>query len=275
MSNYHLRDKTLSLKGKGMLSMMFSLPDEWDYSVNGLTAICAESKHTVEGILGELKEKGYLTIEKKYPGETESGRFEYIYNIYEYPQRQCDEKIQDVVKQEPKNRVLEQEPKKQGLEIQGIENCPQLNTNISNTNKLNTKEKKSGKEKPSTFSPTSMLEESNLSDDVKAKMHEWLDYKKQIKNPYKSEIGFRKLLNKVSSMCEMYGANAVMDLIDVSMSNGWKGIIWDRLQIDRRPKQFSESHGHPEEWDRLAQDLDEEGNVYMNNQHVGGDIDYD
>ena len=43
MSNHHLREKRMSLKAKGLLSMMLSLPDEWDYSISGLCAVCKEN----------------------------------------------------------------------------------------------------------------------------------------------------------------------------------------------------------------------------------------
>lgn len=46
MSNTHLRDKSLSLKAKGLLSVMLSLPDNWDYSIAGLVAICKENENS-------------------------------------------------------------------------------------------------------------------------------------------------------------------------------------------------------------------------------------
>ena len=60
MSNYHLRDKDLSLKAKGLLSQILSLPDDWDYSVRGLASICLEGKDCIVTTLKELEIKGYL-----------------------------------------------------------------------------------------------------------------------------------------------------------------------------------------------------------------------
>ncbi len=117
MSNYHLKDKNLSLKAKGLLSQMLSLPDDWDYTVAGLCAINKESKIAIKTALTELKENGYLEVIKLMPDKTKSGRIEYIYNIYEQPNLNIEE---------------------QGIENLYIENQPQLNTNILNTNKLNT-----------------------------------------------------------------------------------------------------------------------------------------
>lgn len=78
MSNEHLKDKRLSLKAKGLLSVMLSLPDTWDYSISGLVAICKESETAVKSTLNELKSCGYLVVTKKMPNETESGRTEYM-----------------------------------------------------------------------------------------------------------------------------------------------------------------------------------------------------
>ena len=125
MSNHHFKNKEMSLKAKGLLSLILSLPDTWDYSIAGLVAICKESESSVVSALNELKSMGYLVVKKLYPNETKSGRIEYIYDIYEEPIKQPLEK---------------QGVENQGIEVQGIENQGQLNTNKLNTNKLNTKE---------------------------------------------------------------------------------------------------------------------------------------
>ncbi len=82
MSNYHFKDRKLSLKAKRLLSLMLLLPDDWDFSMIGLTNICIESRDTIRKILNELKNNRYLkTIEKR----DENGRFYYEYIIYEKP----------------------------------------------------------------------------------------------------------------------------------------------------------------------------------------------
>ena len=126
MSNAHLRDKNMSLKAKGLLSVMFSLPDDWDYSINGLVAISKENESAIKSTLYELKKLGYLVVTKLKPSETKSGRFEYVYDVYELPQEK-----QSVEKQGVENQCVE---------ILSVENPTQLNTNKSNTNKSNTKE---------------------------------------------------------------------------------------------------------------------------------------
>lgn len=86
MCNYHLRDQTLSLKAKGLLSMLLSLPDTWHYSVRGLAAI---SREGVDGILTALKEletHGYLERRQLRGPGGRLGQTEYV--IFEMPKSQ-------------------------------------------------------------------------------------------------------------------------------------------------------------------------------------------
>ena len=64
MSNHHLRGKNLSYKAKGLLALMLSLPEDWDYSINGLVSISKEGVKAIRNILQELQRYGYLVIEK-------------------------------------------------------------------------------------------------------------------------------------------------------------------------------------------------------------------
>lgn len=60
MSNYHLKDTGLTLKSKGLLSMMLSLPEEWNYTTRGLAAICKEGVDCIGTALKELERAGYI-----------------------------------------------------------------------------------------------------------------------------------------------------------------------------------------------------------------------
>ena len=84
MSNHHLQDKSLSLKAKGLLSYMLSLPEDWDYSLTGLCSICKENKTAIRSTLKELQLYGYLSINKI---RGKKGYFEYEYLIYEVPKQ--------------------------------------------------------------------------------------------------------------------------------------------------------------------------------------------
>lgn len=83
MSNHHFKEKGMSLKAKGLLSMMLSLPDDWDYSIMGLVQLSKDGKDSVMGALKELEDFGYLTRTRK---QDEKGKFAgYDYDIYEFP----------------------------------------------------------------------------------------------------------------------------------------------------------------------------------------------
>ena len=121
MSNYHLRDKNLSYKAKGLLSFMLSLPEDWDYSLAGLCSISKEGRDGIRSILKELQEYHYLEIEKV---RGEKGYFEYNYLIYEIPhfvELENDKEYPDT--------------ENPHLDIPDVEEPTQINTNIINTKK--------------------------------------------------------------------------------------------------------------------------------------------
>jgi hypothetical protein len=84
MSNYHFKEKKMSLKAKGLLSLMLSLPDDWDYSIAGLATLSKDGKDSIMSALGELEKFGYLARTRL---TNDRGQFAGIeYNIYEQPQ---------------------------------------------------------------------------------------------------------------------------------------------------------------------------------------------
>ena len=84
MSNHHLRNKELSLKAKGLLSQMLSLPEDWDYTLAGLSYINRESIDAIRTAVWELEKAGYIT---RRQGRDEKGKMTSIeYTIYEQPQ---------------------------------------------------------------------------------------------------------------------------------------------------------------------------------------------
>ncbi|MFQ7466716.1 MAG: DUF6017 domain-containing protein [[Clostridium] leptum] len=84
MSNHHLRNKDLTLKAKGLLSQMLSLPEDWDYTLAGLSRINRESIDAIRTAVWELEKAGYIT---RRQGRDEKGKMTAIeYTIYEQPQ---------------------------------------------------------------------------------------------------------------------------------------------------------------------------------------------
>ncbi len=121
MSNYHLRDKTLSLKAKGLLSYMLSLPENWDYSIKGLASVLLENADAVRTTVKELEQAGYIIRTQK---RDEKGKMLPIeYTVYEHPN----------------TKNFSEEP----LSDNPITVCPksensiQRNTNKTNKNEIN------------------------------------------------------------------------------------------------------------------------------------------
>ena len=84
MSNHHLRNHELSLKAKGLLSMMLSLPDDWNYTTRGLAKICKEGVDAIGGALRELETAGYIVRHQLRDWQGRISDTEYV--IYEQPQ---------------------------------------------------------------------------------------------------------------------------------------------------------------------------------------------
>ena len=82
IDNNYLEDKNISLKAKGLLTLMLSLPDSWKFNINGLCLLCKESKDAVRTAIKELKENHYIETERMFG---KNGRFYYEYYIYENP----------------------------------------------------------------------------------------------------------------------------------------------------------------------------------------------
>ena len=84
MSNFHLRDKNLSNKSRGLLSTMLSLPENWDYTTRGLAAICKDGVDGITAQLKELEQRGYLVRHRIRDSNGRITDMEYV--IYEEPQ---------------------------------------------------------------------------------------------------------------------------------------------------------------------------------------------
>jgi len=85
MSNHHLKNRALSLKAKGLLSMMLSLPDDWDYTTRGLASICREGVDAIGKALKELESAGYM--ERRQLRGKDGRITDTEYTIYEQPRK--------------------------------------------------------------------------------------------------------------------------------------------------------------------------------------------
>ena len=138
MANHHLRNKALSLKAKGLLSLMLSLPDDWDYTTKGLAMICKDGVDSICSTVRELESAGYIQRRRIRDDHGRLGEIEYT--ILERPVE--PDQAKEVPKRE--NPVLENpvlDNPVLGKPEQGEpeqENPAQLNTKKSNTQKSNT-----------------------------------------------------------------------------------------------------------------------------------------
>lgn len=169
MCNTHLRDKNLSLKAKGLLSMMLSLPDKWHYSVKGLEGICKESKNTINSVLNELEDNNYLVRRRRYCNGKIS---EWEYIIFENNENHEEELLH------LKNEDIENED----IENEDIENrdvykiTKELNTKELNTNEY--KEKNIKKE-----SVNSVISSYTENKDLQDALHDFVNMRTKARKP--------------------------------------------------------------------------------------------
>ena len=214
MSNYHLQSRNLSLKAIGLLSKVFSLPDGWDYSIVGLTCICKENETAIKSALNELKEWGYLTVTKLMPSETKSGRIEYVYDFYEYSEKDTlSRESSSIQKAHTKKQEVDFLPLetseitsiKQEVEKQEVENLPLEILQVEflsteNQVQLNTKESITKKQS------TNYLINQSLTDDEIDKM----------KCEIGSRIGYKRLISNYGDIVD-----GIVDImLDVYSSTG-------------------------------------------------------
>ena len=140
MSNHHLRNKELSLKAKGLLSQMLSLPEDWDYTLSGLSYINREKIDAIREAVRELERAGYIKRSRERDSKGRLRGADYV--IYEQPQP-SDEGAASADRQPPISEMPTLElPTLENpmLEKPTLENPTQLNKDISRTN-LSKKEK--------------------------------------------------------------------------------------------------------------------------------------
>ena len=189
MSNYHFKERKMSLKAKGLLSLMLSLPEDWDYSVAGLTTLSKDGKDGVMTALGELEKFGYLTRTRLV---NDKGQFDGIeYNIFEQPQE---------------NPIAEKPTSAKPMEVKPIsEKSQQLNTNQLNNlfNKL--------------------LYELNTKDLELVELYqEYIMLRETNKNPL-SEKGLERLVARAKRLSKG-NVRIEKEMLDASIRNNWKDI---------------------------------------------------
>ena len=231
ISNDLIRDKRLSLKARGLMILMLSLPDDWDFSVAGLASINQESEKTIKTMLAELKEFGYLVVTKKMPNETDSKKIEYIYDLFEIPGNE---------KQGTQNQHVDEQP---------IENSRQLNKEEQRKEEQSTFKEKSIKKKFDAIAYLDTIPGMNKDPEIKDVFVKFIEMRESIKHPITTEYGLKQLIKKAWELGD-FKKDKIIAVINQSIESGYRGLFelkGNNNQIAPRtaaPSQASGFSGH-------------------------------
>lgn len=192
MSNHHFKEKKMSLKGKGLLSLMLSLPDDWDYSISGLATLSKDGKDSIMSALTELEKFGYLTRKRLV---NDKGQFAGVeYNIFEIPQ--------------PKNPNADNaKEEKEKADNADAEKPAQLNTNLTNY----------------LLDQIFMELSTNERDaELIALYREYIQLRESIKAPL-TEIGLEKLVERAKRLSKG-NIRVEKALLETAIINNWKNV---------------------------------------------------
>ena len=165
MSNQHLRDRALSLKAKGLLSLMLSLPEDWDYTTRGLARICRDGLDSICATVRELEGAGYIVRKRERRADGTLGGIEYT--ILEQPRQADVPKRENPVQEENTSDV----PKRTFPE--------QVKPDQDNPAQLNIQEQSKEKQNTDVFTsfPSFYRGGKSLQNDVKRRR----EYREQIR----------------------------------------------------------------------------------------------
>jgi hypothetical protein len=206
MSNTHFKEKKMTLKAKGLLSLMLSLPDDWNYSVSGLVTLSKDGKDGVMSALAELETFGYL---ERIRTTNSKGQFSGIeYNIYETPRTD----IPIAEKQNEDNPILDNA---------NAENPSQLNTN-----KLNTNVNKDTKELNTKGNDIDVFEDilKEVKDlELRNLYVDFIEMRRNIKKPMT-----KRSLKMLISRCERitnFNIREQKTILEASIINNWSNVF--------------------------------------------------
>jgi hypothetical protein len=205
LSNHHFKEKAMSLKAKGLLSLMLSLPDDWNYSIAGLVSLSKDGKDSVMGALAELEKFGYLN---RLRTTNSKGQFSGVeYNIYEEPQK-------DIPVAEKQNED-KQNAEEANAEKQSLLNTNQLKTKFNKiTKELNTNE----------IAPEMevLLFRLVSNDEIKELYKDYIRMRKDIGAPL-TPRGLEMLIHRCERLSGMSMRKQKL-LLETAIINNWKNI---------------------------------------------------
>ena len=247
ISNVFLRDKNLSLKAKGFLTVIMALPDDWDFSIKGICSVLKEGKTSVYSAVQELKENRYC---KTTPSRDEKGLIIGLdYVFYEEP-----------YEEEPNKEEPQQD--NPHSENRDMDNMPQLNTKDtkeSNRTKDLPKERidKSIPKKKAKFDVYADL--SYVDAEYADIWKEWLEYKDAIKSQYNAQKG---AIIQYNSLLKYADNNVVLAnaIVKRSIERSWQGLfeLNDKekaLYLSERSPYYTKSNTLPKGWEQERYDM--------------------
>jgi hypothetical protein len=205
MSNKFLREKEMSLKAKGLLALCLSLPDDWEYSLNGLCAICKESQTSIRSALKELETFGYLKRERN---KDEKGQFVYEYILYESPYSgfvhagNQDAEKQDTEKAHAEN-VIQQSIKKQSIKKENIKEQNKEDIYISNLHNL--------------------INSFVTNEELRELYYAYIEMRQSINSPI-TERGMQMLITRCERMSN-FNVRVQKSLLEKAIINNWKSVF--------------------------------------------------
>ena len=248
ISNVFLRDKNLSLKAKGFLTVIMALPDDWDFSIKGICSILKEGKSAIYGVVQELKENRYC---KTTPSRDEKGLILGLdYVFYEEP-----------YEEEPNKEEPQQD--NPHSENRDMDNMPQLNTKDDkekNITKDLPKKERKDKSFPKKKAKFDAYADLSYVDAAYADVwKEWLKYKDAINSQYKAQEGavlqYKSLLKYADNNPVL--ANAI---VKKSIERSWQGVfeLSDKekeLYLSERSPYYTKSNTLPNGWTQERYDM--------------------
>lgn len=201
MNHKFLREKEMSLKAKGLLALCLSLPDDWEYSLNGLVAICKESQTSIRSALKELETFKHLKRNRK---KDDKGQFIYEYILYELP---YDGFV----------HTDDQHAQNAQTEKQHTENVRQQSTNKQSTNKQSINILNKEKE------INNILISSVFDDELLELYKDYIQMREEM-DAALTPKGLQMLIKR----CERLSKNNIRVqrlLLENSLLNGWKNVF--------------------------------------------------
>ena len=219
MSNHHLRNKDMSLKAKGLMSLMLSLPPKWDYSIGGLVAICKESHTSIRSALKELEQNQYLIRERK---NNEKGYFTYEYILYEIPLPHIDKQHTDSVYIDKHDTEKAHADDNREINKEKLIK-DELNKDRENKEKITTTKAKSKIKRNRISSYDEILSSLVPNETLKELYKDFIEAREAMEAPITRQ-GLKVLIDRCEKLSN-HNVRIQKLLLETALVNGWKNVF--------------------------------------------------